>query len=77
MDPKTGAPIETAKRDYLYAYGDKLAFQCQLDIQDIDENDLEAFSLLVHLLQDFEQGDIPIGGEKTSGFGWVKADLRR
>ncbi len=77
MDPKTGAPIETAKRDYLYAYGDSLAFQCHLDIQDLEEREIEAFSLLVHLLQDFEQGDIPLGGEKTSGFGWVKAQLTK
>ena len=46
-----------------------------VDIQDIEEQDLEALSLLVHLLQDFHKGDIPLGGEKTSGFGWVKADV--
>jgi len=75
MDPKTGRPLETAKRDYLFAYGDQLAFQLQVDIQDIEEQDMEAISLLVHLLQDFRRGDIPLGGEKTSGFGWVKADV--
>jgi CRISPR/Cas system CSM-associated protein Csm3 (group 7 of RAMP superfamily) len=74
MDPQTGRPIETAKHDYLFAYGEKLVFQLQIDVQDIAEEDLEALSLLVHLLQDFERGDIPIGGEKTSGFGWVKAE---
>ncbi len=77
MDPKTGKPFETAKHDYLYAYGDHLMFQCQLDLADINERDLEAFSVLLSLLQDFERGDIPLGGEKTSGFGWVKADLKR
>jgi CRISPR/Cas system CSM-associated protein Csm3 (group 7 of RAMP superfamily) len=77
MDPKTGRPIETAKHDYLFAYGDTLAFQLQVDVQDIGERDLEAVSLLVHLLHDFQKGDIPLGGEKTSGFGWVKADVSR
>jgi hypothetical protein len=32
-------------------------------------------SLLTHLLRDFQMGDIPLGGEKTSGFGWVQADI--
>jgi hypothetical protein len=36
--------------------------------------DLEALSLLTHLLRDFQNGDIPLGGEKTSGFGWVQAE---
>jgi len=77
MDPETGRPIEAAKRDYLFAYGDQLAYQLQVDIQDIEEQDLEAITLLVHLLHDFQKGDIPLGGEKTSGFGWVKADVSR
>jgi CRISPR/Cas system CSM-associated protein Csm3 (group 7 of RAMP superfamily) len=77
MDPRTGRPIETAKRDYLFAYGDQLAFQLQVDIQDIGEQDMEAVSLLVHLLQDFQRGDIPLGGEKTCGFGWVKANVSK
>lgn len=77
MDLKTGQPIETAKRDYLFVYGDQLAFQLQVDIQDIEEQDMEAISLLVHLLEDFQRGDIPLGGEKTSGFGWVKADVSK
>lgn len=75
MDPATGQPIETAKRDYLFGYGDQLVFQLRLDISDIDESDLEALALLAHLIQDFQNGDIPIGGEKTSGFGWVKASI--
>ncbi len=75
MDPQTGRPVETAKRDYLFAYGEKLVFQLQMDIQDIGEEDMEALSVLVHLLQDFEHGDIPLGGEKTSGFGCVKAKI--
>jgi len=77
MDPRTGQPIEAAKHDYLFAYGDQLSFQLQVDVQDIEEQDLEAMSLLVHLLQDFQKGDIAVGGEKTSGFGWVKADVSR
>jgi len=77
MDPKTAQPIEAAKRDYLFAYGDHLTFQLQLDMQDIGEEDLEAISLLAHLLQDFRRGDIPLGGEKTSGFGWVKGNVSR
>jgi CRISPR/Cas system CSM-associated protein Csm3 (group 7 of RAMP superfamily) len=77
MDPRTGRPLEAAKHDYLFAYGDQLTFQLQVDVQDIEEQDLEAMSLLIHLLQDFQRGDIPLGGEKTSGFGWVKADVSR
>ena len=75
MDPKTGQPIETAKRDYLFAYGQHLTFQLRLDLQDIREGDREALALLAHLLRDFSRGDIPIGGEKTSGFGWVQATV--
>ena len=44
-------------------------------MQDIREEDLGALSLLAHLIQDFQQGDIPIGGEKTSGFGWVRGQV--
>lgn len=72
MDPQTGRPLETAKRDYLYAYGTHLTFRFQLDLQDIHERDREALSLLAHLLEDLRRGDIPLGGEKTSGFGWVQ-----
>jgi CRISPR/Cas system CSM-associated protein Csm3 (group 7 of RAMP superfamily) len=75
MDPQTGRPVEAAKHDYLFAYGEQLVFQLQADVQDLGEEDLEALSLLVHLLHDFERGDIPLGGEKTSGFGWVKAEI--
>ncbi len=77
MDPKNGKPLESAKRDFLYAYGKELAFQCQIDIQDVRSSDLEAFSVFLHLLDDFRRGDIPLGGEKTSGFGWIKADLQQ
>jgi len=75
MDPLTARPVETAKHDYLFAYGDQLTFQLQLELQDITEEDLPALGVLVHLLQDFQRGDIPLGGEKTSGFGWVKAEI--
>lgn len=77
MDPKTGQPVETAKHDYLYAYGGQLAFHLQMDIQDVQPSDLEALSLFFHLLKDFQAGDIPVGGEKTSGFGWVQARLEK
>ncbi|MBE7470945.1 MAG: hypothetical protein DPW09_18880 [Anaerolineae bacterium] len=75
MNPKTGQPVESAKRDYLFAYGSKLNFKLQLDLQDLTAADMEAYSLLTHLLRDFQRGDIPIGGEKTSGFGWVTAQI--
>lgn len=77
MDPKTGKPIEEAKSDYLFAYGERLVFQLRLDLQDLDLNDLKVLSLLAQLLQDFQRGDIPLGGEKTCGFGWVKATTSR
>ncbi len=71
MDPLTGKPLETAKHDYLFAYGDQLIFQLQMDIQDIGPDDLTAVGVFLHLLHDFQRGDVPLGGEKTSGFGWV------
>ena len=75
MDPQTGRPSEAAKRDYLFAYGNGLAFQLRIEMQDIGEQDTEALSVLAHLLQDFQRGDIPLGGEKTSGFGWVRPSI--
>lgn len=75
MDPKTGQPLETAKTNYLYAYGDTLSFHLRLDVQDITEDDIEALAVLKHLIQDFQRGDIPIGGEKTNGLGWVQAKV--
>lgn len=75
MDTKTGQPIDSSKRDYLFAYGRQLAFRLRMDIQDIGDREMEALNVFFHLLEDFQKGDIPIGGEKTSGFGWVKAQL--
>ncbi len=75
MDPQTGCPIEKAKQDYLFAYGKQLLFQWRLDMQDITEQDLEMVSLLAHLLEDFQRGDIPLGGNKSNGFGWVEARI--
>jgi CRISPR/Cas system CSM-associated protein Csm3 (group 7 of RAMP superfamily) len=75
MNPQTGQPVETAKHDYLFAYGEQLVFQLRLDVQDITTQDMDALSLLIHLLEDFQRGDIPLGGEKTSGFGWVEAKI--
>ncbi len=73
MDPATARPVETAKHDYLFAYGDQLNFQLQLELQDLTERDRPALAVLINLLKDFQQGDIVLGGEKTAGFGWVKA----
>ena len=75
MNPQTGKPVEEAKADYLFAYGDRLSFHLRVDVQDVDERDMEALSLLAHLFRDFQGGDIPLGGEKTSGFGWVEATV--
>ena len=72
MDPATGGPIEEAKADYLFAFGKNICFNLRLDIQDLSMNDMEVFSILTHLLVDFRKGDIPLGGAKTCGFGWVK-----
>ncbi|SLM27610.1 hypothetical protein MTBBW1_1040067 [Desulfamplus magnetovallimortis] len=77
MDPATGQPVETSKADYLFAYGDKLKFKFQIDIQDINTKNMPAVSVLFHLINDFRLGDIPLGGEKTSGFGWVEANIAR
>lgn len=77
MDPKTGAPIEEAKADYLFAYGEQLRFHMQLNIQDIRPEDETLLTVLKHLLRDFRNGDIPLGGFKTDGFGWVHADIQR
>jgi len=75
MDPATAQPIEEAKADYLFAYGDSLSFQLHLDLQDISEQDLEALSVFGHLIMDFHRGEIPLGGEKTNGMGWIQAEV--
>ena len=75
MNPATGQPIEEAKADFLYACGETLAFKLSLDVQDIQETDLEALSVLSHLILDFHHGEIPLGGEKTNGMGWVQAEI--
>ncbi len=75
MDPATGQPTEGAKQDYLFAYGDKLNFRLRLDMLDLEGRDQDALGLLALLIQDFKHGDIPLGGEKTSGFGWVQANV--
>ncbi len=75
IDPGTGRPVETAKHDYLFAYGESLKFQFKVDIQDIEKKDMEALSLFYHLLRDFRRGDIPFGGEKTNGFGWIEGNV--
>ncbi|MBF0449867.1 MAG: hypothetical protein HQK75_04130 [Candidatus Magnetomorum sp.] len=75
MNPSTGKPIEEAKCDYLFAYGHQLLFDMRIDIQDIIEKDQEVLSVITHLLRDFQEGEIPLGGEKTNGFGWVNANV--
>ena len=47
----------------------------RLDVPDINEQSVQALSVLFHLLQDFQNGDIPLGGEKSNGMGWVEADV--
>ena len=75
MNPQTGKPFDNSKQDFLFAYGKDLKFRFGIDIKDICEKDLKGISLLWHLILDFQKGDIPIGGERNSGFGWVKADI--
>ncbi len=75
MDPATAQPIEEAKADFLFACGEKLAFKLNLDLQDIKDDDQEALSVLSHLILDFQAGEIPLGGEKTNGMGWVQAEV--
>lgn len=75
MDPATSKPVPGAKRDFLFAYGNRLNFRFQIDLMDVAADDMEALALLSTLLQDFQRGDIPLGGEKSSGFGWVQGHL--
>lgn len=75
MNAHTGQPIETAKCDYLYAYGRDLSFRMQMDLLDIGQSDQEALVLFAHLVHDFQAGDVPLGGAKNSGLGWVEARL--
>jgi CRISPR/Cas system CSM-associated protein Csm3 (group 7 of RAMP superfamily) len=75
MDPKSGRPVEQAKSDYLFAYGKDLQFSLRIDLQDLTMSDLEALSVFNQLLRDFRAGDIPLGGEKSNGFGWVRATI--
>ncbi len=73
MDPASGAPVEEAKFDLLYAYGKDFQFKLRLDIADLNEQDMQAVEVLMALLADFQDGDIVLGGNKTKGLGWVKA----
>jgi len=77
MDARTGRPVETAKSDYLFAYGSQLTFNVRLDLQDVTEQEAEALNVFLALLNDFRRGDIPLGGEKTAGFGWVQGEVAR
>ncbi|MEM7532118.1 MAG: RAMP superfamily CRISPR-associated protein [Chloroflexota bacterium] len=73
IDPETGEPEQGAKLAYLYAYGKDFKFQVRLDMQDINEDHYYEIQVLKHLLQDFQAGDIAIGGQKTSGMGWIQS----
>ena len=75
MNPQTARPLDNSKRDFLIAYGDHLKFHLKIDIQDVSYQDLEALSVLFHLLNDFQRGDIPVGGDRNNGLGWIKATL--
>lgn len=75
MNLNTGKPLEEAKADYLFLYGKDLSFKFRFDIQDIKMKDMEAISFIKYLINDFQKGDVSIGGEKSSGFGWVKGEI--
>jgi CRISPR/Cas system CSM-associated protein Csm3 (group 7 of RAMP superfamily) len=72
VDPATAQPVDGSKMDYLYAYSRELRFHLRLDLYDLEQDNLDAVLVLQHLLQDFQRGDIPLGGQKTSGMGWVQ-----
>ena len=74
MNPKTGRPSNNSKRDFLIGYGNGLKFKLKIDIQDIEKKDLEALSILFHLLNDFQRGNIPFGGDRNNGTGWIEAN---
>lgn len=75
VDPKTAQPDDGAKMSFLYAYGAQLQFRLRMDIQDIAPGEMEAILVLQHLMQDFARGDIPLGGAKSAGMGWVQAKV--
>jgi len=75
MNPKTARPLDNSKQDFLIAYGEQLKFHLKIDIQDVSMKDLEALSVLFHLLSDFQRGDIPVGGDRNNGLGWIKATV--
>lgn len=75
MERGTGKPFSSAKNDYLFAYGKHLTFRLRIDLPDLSEKDLPALNLLLHLVRDFQNGDVPLGGNKTSGLGWVQAQI--
>lgn len=77
INPTTGKPIEEAKCDYLFAYGKDLEFHLHIDLQDIQPGDEEALSVFGFLLEDFRRGDIPLGGGKGAGLGWVEGRVER
>ena len=71
IDPQTGKPVESAKMDFLYAYGNKFKFQTTIKMNDLAADDIWQLGYLLHLIRDFQNGHLPIGGQKTSGLGWL------
>ena len=78
VDPKTGKPVESAKMDFLYAFGaDKFSFSTTFYIKQLqinNENNV-MMGLLFHLIEDMCKGEIAFGGQKTSGMGWLKGEI--
>lgn len=75
IDPKTGKTIDSTKLNFLYAYGQKFPFRCSLVIKDLDTNNMGHMGFLMYLLRELNDGNIPIGGKKTLGFGYVKGSV--
>jgi CRISPR/Cas system CSM-associated protein Csm3 (group 7 of RAMP superfamily) len=73
IDPKTGKPEPKHKIDYLFAQGDGFVFEftLYLEMSDVNHNAvMKCIAWIAHLIKDFRAGEIPIGGNKTVGFGW-------
>ncbi|MDY6868457.1 MAG: RAMP superfamily CRISPR-associated protein, partial [Chloroflexota bacterium] len=77
IDPKTGKTIDSTKLDFLYAYGQKFPFRCSLVLKDLDPNNMGHLGFLMYLLKELNDGNIPIGGKKTLGFGYVKGSVEK
>jgi len=74
IDPRTGQPIKKAKMDFLYGYGKDFEFTTTFYLDDVKDDAVSG--LFFYLLQDMKNGQIPLGGQKTSGMGWVKGEIK-